>query len=686
MKHFLKSHSLTWLSLGAGAAGLLLRLWLFHTGVDEKGLLVSGHPADTLSYILIAITIAGLFLLPRFLGFGAGSFGALPAAVGNLAAAAGILYAGICSLNGTSDPIALFVFLLNIPAAIGCVYSAWCKLQKKPDSVLLQSLITVFLVLYPVSQYRLLSTQPQLQYYFFQVLAAVFLMFTAYLRTSLANGSRNEKKCVFCRHTALFLCLMCLADENRLFYLAMALWLVTDCGATLPQKAKSPEGTMPLPKAVRYVIRALEIAGFEAYAVGGCVRDHLLGLTPHDYDLCTSATPDKIAEVFATHALVRNGEKHGTIGVVIDHQVYEVTTFRTEDTYSDSRHPDKVDFVTSVEEDLRRRDFTVNAMAYSPKKGFIDPWGGKKDLEDRVLRAVGDPETRFTEDALRILRGVRFAVRFQLMVEERTALAMQKLAPRMEHLAKERVFDELCKLLPLVKAVDLIRFKDILLQIIPELAATVDFDQHSPHHAYDVFTHTAHVVEAAPNVLSLRWAALLHDVEKPGVFTQDENGRGHFYGHAEASAKTADAVLRRLKAPNSLREQAVWLIEHHMLPLEPDKKQLRRRLGKYGRDDLFALLALQRADFSSKGIGTAQEDPCFDQVDAMLEELLEENACLTVSDLAITGRDILALGYEPGPQIGRCMTFLLDKVHDEVLPNDKKELLAAADVFLDREI
>ena len=339
---------------------------------------------------------------------------------------------------------------------------------------------------------------------------------------------------------------------------------------------------MKLPEQVLTCIHTLEEAGYAAYCVGGCVRDSLLGLTPHDYDLCTNATPDQIAALFSHHTLVRSGEKHGTIGVVFEKNVYEITTFRTEGGYQDSRHPDWVRFVPTVQEDLSRRDFTVNAMAYNPKEGLVDPFGGQDDLQNKILRAVGEPSLRFTEDALRILRGVRFALRFHLTAEPKTQEAMFRLTPLMDKLARERVFDELCKLLPLVTAQDLLQYRSVITQVIPELSQSVDFDQHSPHHAYDVFTHTAYVVENTPPQLPLRLAALLHDVAKPVVFTQDENGRGHFKGHAGVGAQMADEILRRLKAPNALREQVVFLIERHMLPLEPDRKLLRRRLGKFG--------------------------------------------------------------------------------------------------------
>ena len=431
---------------------------------------------------------------------------------------------------------------------------------------------------------------------------------------------------------------------------------------------------MYLPCPVQFCIDALERAGFAAYAVGGCVRDACLGLQPHDYDLCTAATPAQICRIFADFSLVKAGEKHGTIGVVLEGAVYEITTFRTEGSYTDSRHPDWVEFVPQVEKDLARRDFTVNAMAYSPARGFADPFGGRADLEQRVLRAVGDPRQRFTEDALRILRGVRFAVRFGLTPEQETLAAMTELAPRLHNIAAERIFDELCKLLPLVTAEDLVTFAPILCQVIPELTATVGFDQQNPHHAYDIFTHTAHVVEAVPGDLTLRWAALLHDIGKPETFSLDDGGKGHFYGHAEASVQMADAILRRLKAPTQLREDVLLLIRQHMTRLEPEKKVLRRWMGRLGEEKPEKLLVLQEADMGSKGTGIPREMVQFDQLRAIIEEIRAENACLSLKDLAVSGHDLMQLGYQ-GKAIGDTLNRLLELVMDEQVENTRDALL-----------
>ncbi len=433
---------------------------------------------------------------------------------------------------------------------------------------------------------------------------------------------------------------------------------------------------MKLPEPVAACLGALESAGFSAWVVGGCVRDACLGLTPQDFDMCTSALPEQTEAVFADKKLVLAGKKHGTVGVVTDFGVVEITTFRTEGAYRDNRHPDWVAFVPCVEQDLARRDFTVNAMAWSPTRGFADPFGGREDLKNRVLRAVGDPEQRFREDSLRILRGVRFAVRYGLTVEPETERAMLSCAPLMDNLARERVFEELCKLLPLLKTEDLLRFGSILAAVIPELAPTLHFDQRSPHHAYDLFTHIAHVTAGVSADLTLRWAALLHDIGKVPTFTQDATGRGHFYGHAKVGADMADGVLRRLKAPTALREDVVLLIEKHMTRLEPEKKILRRWLGKLGWDMVERILTLQEADMSSKGTGKVPELVQFSQLRQLLQEIKEENACLTLKDLAINGHDLMRLGYQ-GREIGACLHSLLEQVIDEKLPNERDALLSA---------
>jgi len=431
---------------------------------------------------------------------------------------------------------------------------------------------------------------------------------------------------------------------------------------------------MLLPGPIQNCIEKLEAAGCAAYAVGGCVRDACLGLTPQDYDLCTSALPEETEAVFAGERLVLAGKKHGTIGVVTDSGVVEITTYRTEGDYRDNRHPAWVRFVPTIEEDLARRDFTVNAMAYSPTRGFADPFGGREDLEKGILRAVGDPEQRFREDSLRILRGVRFAARFRLTPEERTLRAMESLSFLMENLAKERVFEEISKLLLVACAEDLLRFAPILAAAIPELKPMLGFDQHSPYHAFDLFAHTAHVVENVAADLTLRWAALLHDTGKIPTFTRDETGRGHFYGHATESAILADDILRRLKAPTALRETAVEIIGLHMNKIEATPKAVRRYLNRLGPEKFEMLLKQQTADMCSKGIIHPPVLEHFDELRQIRDRLLAEEACFSLKDLALNGHDLMALGYE-GKAIGQALNRLLELVMDEQVENTKEALL-----------
>ena len=431
---------------------------------------------------------------------------------------------------------------------------------------------------------------------------------------------------------------------------------------------------MVLPDSVRSCLDALEDAGFAAWCVGGCVRDHCLGLIPSDYDICTAALPEQTEAVFSHCRLVLAGKKHGTVGVVTRDGVVEITTFRTEGAYLDNRHPEWVEFVPEVEADLARRDFTVNAMAFSPRRGFADPFGGREDLEKGILRCVGEPQQRFREDSLRILRGLRFAARFRLQIQEETLAAMYSCAHLMENLARDRVFEELCKLLPRVTAPELIRYAPILAAVIPELEPMIGFDQHSPHHAYDLFTHTAHVTAGVPGELPLRWAGLLHDIGKVPCFTRDETGRGHFKGHAPKGAEMAEEVLRRLKAPTALREQVVFLITQHMTKVPEDKKVLRRWLGKYGWETMEDLFCLQEADMGSKGVEEPRDFAQFARLRALVEEIRQENACLSLRDLAVNGHDLMALGIS-GREIGKTLNVLLEQVLDEKLTNEREVLL-----------
>ena len=681
VKKFFKTDNLPYFTLGAASLGVLLRILLFTTGIDSKGLFRANHPANIMLYALSMIVLVGVFLwafpLKRTPVYKKMFPPSKLAFIGSIVGSIGILATDFLELLEKTDGVTIVSFILGFLAVGSLLYAGYCRLLGIHPGFLFRGLVSAYFVLHLVSQYRFWSAEPQFQNYLFQMLASIFLMFNAYHRSTLDAGIGQRRWYVMSNQMALFFSCLSIVGESTFFYLCMSFWTFTEmCSLKKVRRIKAKSVGMYLPPAVRYCIGTLEAAGYEAYVVGGCVRDALLDIKPQDYDLCTNAKPEMIADLFSDHRLIRSGEKHGTIGVVIDKVVYEITTFRTEGGYADSRHPDWVCFVSDIKEDLARRDFTINAIAYSPKVGFVDPFKGRNDLQDKILRAVGDPSTRFSEDPLRILRGMRFAVRFGMKIDQKTQLAMFNLATLMDSLARERVYDELCKILPLVSYQDILQYAPILTQVIPELSACIGFDQHSPHHAYDVYTHIAHVTGSAIDELPLRWAALLHDIGKPDTFTQDEDGRGHFHSHAQIGAEKAEKILLRLKAPTAMRECVVFLVLHHMIPLEPNKKLLRRRLGRYGTKNCNLLLHLQRADFCSKGGNV--DTMYFDQIEDILKEIEQENSCLTTRDLAINGNDLIDLGFEPGPIIGKVLTTLLGCVQDEILTNTKEELLEAA--------
>ena len=440
---------------------------------------------------------------------------------------------------------------------------------------------------------------------------------------------------------------------------------------------------MRIPEYVQNLMDVLENAGFQAWAVGGCVRDAALGIEPHDYDLCTNALPEQTKELFSGYQLVLAGLKHGTVAVVTPVDVVEITTFRTEGDYSDNRHPGWVNFVTSIEEDLSRRDFTINAMAYSPLRGYADPFGGLTDLKRKRLRAVGNPTERFREDSLRILRGARFAARFGMKIEEETRMAMEAEKHLMDGLARERVFSELVKFFTDADGDLIVDMAPVLAQVIPELKATMGFDQKNPHHAYDVFTHMAKVTGRLPKVPELRFAGILHDIGKPRCMTMDDKGVGHFRGHDLESAAMADVILHRLKAPTAFREEVVWLVETHMSHYAPEKRSARRALSRHGIDRVRRLVALQRSDIGGKGVDG--KDPALNRLGAFLalaEELAQGEGELTLKSLAVKGGDLMRVGYKPTPELGKAMNRLLDAVIAEEVPNEKEALLTLAKTWL----
>lgn len=432
-----------------------------------------------------------------------------------------------------------------------------------------------------------------------------------------------------------------------------------------------------LPEAVRDALSRLEAAGYPAYVVGGAVRDHLRGVIPHDFDLCTAARPDETAAVFAGERVLETGVKHGTVTVLLGGEPLEITTFRVESGYSDCRHPDGVRFVREIEADLARRDFTVNAMAYSPAHGLIDPFGGRDDIERRVLRAVGDPETRFSEDALRILRGLRMAAETGFTLEERTAAALRRLAPTLTRVAPERISAELLRLLCGRYAGHVLReYTEVIGVILPEILPMKGFEQHNYHHLYDVFEHTLRALEQIPATPVLRLAALYHDAGKPHCFTMDEGGVGHFYGHPKISAALAEQRCLALRLPNAIREEVVFLAHVHDVPMDGAEKTIRRRLAQYGETRLRHVLMMKKADGVGRGTH-AEYIGQYQQLEATLNEVLRQDACLSVRSLALNGRALMALGLK-GPAIGEMQRWLLELVLDDPARNTPETLTALA--------
>lgn len=439
---------------------------------------------------------------------------------------------------------------------------------------------------------------------------------------------------------------------------------------------RSKTENFALPPQARQALELLQAAGYEAYVVGGAVRDYARGETPHDWDITTSALPNETERVFAAFRLIETGLKHGTVTVLIGGVPLEITTYRVDGAYTDHRRPDAVRFTASLTEDLARRDFTMNAMAYSPAAGLQDPFGGREDLKNGLVRCVGEPARRFTEDGLRILRALRFASVLKMQLEPATAKAVHECRENLRSIAAERVHTELTKLLcgAGVEGI-LLTYRDVLAVPLPEIVPMFDFAQHNPHHNKDVWAHTAAVTAATPPEPVLRWAAFLHDIGKPPCFSLAADGVGHFYGHAQKSAELAEKILQRLRFDNGSWAEIVKLIRYHDLPIQPDKKQVKRLAGRLGVDSVRRLIALHKADTRGQSAICQSRLAEYDRVEQVLEEILAEQACFSLKDLAVNGRDVMALGLK-GPAIGRALQACLNAVMEEKLPNEKKALLA----------
>lgn len=432
-----------------------------------------------------------------------------------------------------------------------------------------------------------------------------------------------------------------------------------------------------IPRGAQVIIHTLQQSGYDAYVVGGCVRDSLLGIEPKDWDVCTSATPSQILYSFCDKSVIETGLKHGTVTVVMDDGQYEVTTFRVDGEYSDNRHPDSVRFVTSVEEDLARRDFTINAMAYN-HDGLIDPFGGREDLESGVISCVGNPDDRFGEDALRILRAMRFASVYGFSIFAETARSIHQNKDRLMNIAAERIQSELCKMLAGKGILNiLLEYSDVMATIIPELKPCIGFDQNNRFHEFTIYDHIAHAVancETTDRVVNV--SLLLHDIGKPCCYTEDHNG-GHFYGHGVYSHDLAEKALARLRFDNKSRDDILELVLYHDAVIEPTPKTVRRWLNKVGEKQFMRLLDIRMADILAHRKDTQESriDRCI-ALGMMAREIIEQNQCFKLKDLVIDGYDIMNLcDVKEGKDVGRILNEVLDAVISGSLDNERPVII-----------
>lgn len=432
-----------------------------------------------------------------------------------------------------------------------------------------------------------------------------------------------------------------------------------------------------IPEHVEKIIRNLENSGYEAYAVGGAVRDSLQGGSPEDWDLCTSAVPEEMMEVFRDWRTIPTGIKHGTLTIISDSRPVEVTTFRTEDSYSDGRHPDQVDFVRNIREDLARRDFTINAMAYSSSGGLIDLYGGMEDLDNGVIRCVGEPARRFSEDGLRIMRALRFMSVKGYRAEEETSKALHECRDMLREIAPERIREELMKFLAGNRAAKLLdEYRDVFAVIIPEIVPMFDFDQHSPYHNRDVWHHTLATLDYIEQDPELRFTMLVHDVAKPIVAVFDESGRGHFRGHPAKSTEIARQIMKDLRFTRAAINRITTLIRYHDTRFGPERTLVRKLLRDYGETVVRDLMKVQMADAAgkySKYFPKTEERT--NGVLSVMEDILRDGDCYSLKMLAVSGQDLKEAGVTEGLRIGEELHRLLEDVIEERLPNEKEALL-----------
>ncbi|MBE7044210.1 MAG: CCA tRNA nucleotidyltransferase [Ruminococcaceae bacterium] len=413
----------------------------------------------------------------------------------------------------------------------------------------------------------------------------------------------------------------------------------------------------------RAVLETINSGGYLGYVVGGAVRDLVMGILPHDYDIATSAQPQQIKSLFKK--TVDTGIRHGTVTVIESKIGYEVTTFRQESGYSDTRHPDEVVFLNTISEDLARRDFTINAMAYHPEEGLIDLFGGQEDLQNKIIRCVGEPETRFREDALRMLRAVRFAIVLDFEIEPATAAAIRKCALLIKKVSAERIRDEMNKILVSdhPEKIGLLHEVGLMHYILPELEVCFFVPQKNKYHIYNVGEHILHAVAHTPCELVLRWAALLHDIGKPPCKSEDANGIIHFYGHHRESVRMANDILHRLRMDNEAIRDILILVENHDVRIENTPPGVKRMMAKTGAILFDKLLILQEADNRAKNLKYFKDKKAkLEENRRIYQKVLAEHQPYLVSDLAVNGKDLIRIGFKPGRELGDMLKLLLEEV------------------------
>lgn len=441
-----------------------------------------------------------------------------------------------------------------------------------------------------------------------------------------------------------------------------------------------------IPYGARYILRLLEDSLEDAYIVGGCVRDSILGKTPHDWDICTSAKPGEVLALMAEHGIktIETGLQHGTVTAVIGDESYEITTFRVDGEYSDNRRPDTVAFIGHVEEDLARRDFTINAMAYNEYEGFVDPYGGCGDLLQELVRCVGNPDDRFKEDGLRIMRALRFAATYGFKIEKHTAAAIHRNKDLLNNIAAERIQSELTRMLCGKGALDiLLEYSDVMAVIIPELGPCIGFDQNNKYHIYNVYDHIAHAVDSYRGTdISIKMALLLHDIGKPHCYTEDHNG-GHFHGHGVISHKLAKDVMERLRFDNKTKEEVLTLVLYHDAEIHPGTRSVKRWLNKVGAVPFHNLITVRFADmYAHADINRDERITKYFAILKTAGDVLKERQCFQIKDLAVNGQDIMSLYVPEGPIVGKVLRHLLDKVIAEEIENERDALMKEAAYYV----